>query len=91
MCQCPKKLVTKKEYGCFDHSDFPAHLLFTFDVCWGSLGLVSSETQVQQQIILDPDHLPDYPSVSYDYDLLCLSFVDKNLYVKPMCKHQGVS
>ena len=29
--------------------------------------LVSSGTQVQPQIILNPDYLPDYPSVSYDY------------------------
>ena len=29
--------------------------------------LVSSRTQVQQQIILDPDYLPDYLSVSYGY------------------------
>ena len=29
--------------------------------------LVSSGTQVQPQIILDPDYLPDYLSVSYDY------------------------
>ena len=29
--------------------------------------LVSSGTQVQLQIILNPDHLPDYLSVSYDY------------------------
>ena len=29
--------------------------------------LVSSGTQVQSQIILDPDYLPDYISVSYDY------------------------
>ena len=30
--------------------------------------LVSSGTQVQPQIIPDPDYLPDYLSVSYDYD-----------------------
>ena len=29
--------------------------------------LKSSGTQVQPQIILDPDYLPDYLSVSYDY------------------------
>ena len=28
--------------------------------------LVSSVTQVQPQIILDPDYLPNYLSVSYD-------------------------
>ena len=30
--------------------------------------LVSSETQVQPQIILEPHYLPDYLSVSYDYE-----------------------
>ena len=29
--------------------------------------LVSSGTQIQPQIILDPDYLPGYLSVSYDY------------------------
>ena len=29
--------------------------------------LVYSGTQVQPQIILDPDYLPESPSVSYDY------------------------
>ena len=29
--------------------------------------LISLGTQVQPQIILDPDYLPDYLSVSYDY------------------------
>ena len=38
MYQCSKKLVTYKKYFCFDHSDFSAHAMFTFDVCWGSLG-----------------------------------------------------
>ena len=38
MYQCPKKLITYKEYSCLDHRDFPAHSMFTFDVCWGSLG-----------------------------------------------------
>ena len=28
----------KRLYSCFDHSDFPAHSMFTFDVCWDSLG-----------------------------------------------------
>ena len=30
--------------------------------------LISSGTQVQPQIILNPDYLPDYFSVSYDYE-----------------------
>ena len=29
--------------------------------------LVSSGTQVQPQVILDPNYLPDYLSVSYGY------------------------
>ena len=36
--QYSKKLVTYKEYSCFDNSDFSAHSLFTFDVYRGSLG-----------------------------------------------------
>ena len=32
--------------------------------------LVSSGTQVQVQIIPDPDYFPDYLSVSYDYDII---------------------
>ena len=73
MYQCSKKLVTCKEHCCFDHSDFPAHSMFTFDVC-GTMyaevawALVSSGTQVQPQVILNPDYLPDYLSVSYDYN-----------------------
>ena len=35
------------------------------EVAWA---LVSSGTQVQPQIMLDPDNFPDYLSVSYDYD-----------------------
>ena len=34
------------------------------DVAWV---LVSSGTQVQPQVILNPDYLPDYLSVSYNY------------------------
>ena len=63
--QCSKKLVTYKEYCCFDHSDFPAHSMFTSDVA--EVAWVSSGTQVQPQVILDPDYLQDYLSVSYDY------------------------
>ena len=32
-----------------------------------ALVLVSSGTQVKPQIILDPEYLPDYLSISYDY------------------------
>ena len=38
MYQSSKKLVTYKEYSCFGYSDFPAHSMFTSDVCWDSLG-----------------------------------------------------
>ena len=40
------------------------HLMYA-EVAWV---LVSLGTQVQLQVILDPDYLPDYPSVSYDYE-----------------------
>ena len=40
--------------------------LMHFEVAWV---LVPLGTQVQQQIILDPDYLPKYLSVSYDYDI----------------------
>ena len=64
MYLCSKKQATYKEYSCFD---FPArsmlHLMYA-EVAWV---LVYSGTQVQSKIILDPDYLPDYPSVSYDF------------------------
>ena len=40
------------------------HLMY-FDVVWV---LVSSGAQLQQQMILDSDCLPDYLSVSFDYE-----------------------
>ena len=40
------------------------HLMIS-EVVWL---LVSSGTQALPQIILDPDYLPDYLSVCYDYD-----------------------
>ena len=39
------------------------HLMYA-EVAWV---LVSLGTQVQPQVILDPDYLPDYLSVYYDY------------------------
>ena len=47
--------------------DFPAHPMFPFDELWVAWVLVSSEIQVQPQIILHSDYLPHYLSVSYDY------------------------
>ena len=38
--------------------------LMNSEVAWV---LISSGTQVQPQIILDPGYLPDYLPVSYDY------------------------
>ena len=70
MYQCSKKLVTGKEHCHFDHSDFPAHSMFTFDVCWGSLGT----SIFQLQVILDPDYLPDYLSISYMTMVLQMMF-----------------
>ena len=43
--------------------------LINGEVAWV---LVSLGTQVQLQVILDPDYLRDCLSVSYDYDLLQL-------------------
>ena len=40
------------------------HLMYA-EVAWV---VVSSGTQVQPQVKLNPDYLPDYISVSYDYD-----------------------
>ena len=62
-------LVTYKEYCCFDHSDTfryiqCLHLMYAA-VAWV---LVFSVSQVQPQLILDADYLPDYRSLSYDYD-----------------------
>ena len=82
--QCSKRLVTCKEHCCFDHSDFPAHSMFTSDVCWGTLGTSIFGTQVQQQVILDPDYLPDYLSVSYDYGYtyVQIKFLDNFFFQK---------
>ena len=41
------------------------HLMYS-EVAWV---LVSSGTQVQSHVKPDPDYLPDYLSVSYDYDV----------------------
>ena len=65
MYQCSKKLVTCKclTILTFQHIQC-LHLMYA-EVAWV---LVSSGTQVQPQIIPDPDYLPDYLCVSYDYD-----------------------
>ena len=42
------------------------HLMYA-EIAWL---LVPWGTQVQPQVIIDPDYLPDYLSVSYDYDII---------------------
>ena len=49
------------------------HLMYA-EVAWV---LVSSGTQAQSQVILDPDYLPGYLSVSYDYDSFEILHVEK--------------
>ena len=67
MYQCSTKLVKYEKRSCFDHLNFQhiqcLHWMYA-EVAWV---LVSTRTQVQPQIILDPDCLPDYLSVCYDY------------------------
>ena len=57
MYQSSKELLT------FRHIQY-LHLMYA-EIAWV---LVSSRTQIQPQVILDPDYLPDYLSISYDYD-----------------------
>ena len=44
--------------------------------------LLSSGTQVQPQIIVHPDYLPDYFSVSYDFDFTSDSYAAYTLKYK---------
>ena len=57
--------------------------------------LVSSRNQVRPQVILESDYLPDYLSISYDYDKIketdhkmCFPAVSrkKNIYFDLNCK-----
>ena len=50
--------------------------------------LASLRTQVQPQIIPDPDYLPDYLSVSYDYDAINHSIKQSLLLCSlcPLCR-----
>ena len=86
--QCPKKLVKYKEYSCFDHSDFSAHSVFTFDMCCSSLGTVSLGTQVQPKIILDPVYLPDYFFVSDDYEITMITRQNGPIFL--MCSSSSI-
>ena len=47
------------------------HLMYS-EVAWV---LVSSRTKVQSKIILEPDELPDYLSVSYDYKTMKICLI----------------
>ena len=51
------------------------HLMYA-EVAWV---LVSSGTQVKPQVILDPNYLPDYPFLAYDYDF-CNSVNNQTIY-----------
>ena len=68
MYQYSKKLVKYKEYTAvltiltFRH--IQCLQLMYAEVAWE---LVSSRTQVQLHMIPDPDYLPDYLCVSYEY------------------------
>ena len=44
--------------------------------------LVSSGTKAQPQVILDPDYLPDYLSVCYDYETNLLLILKLIISVK---------
>ena len=61
--------------------------MFTFDVFWGNCVLVSSRAQTQLQIILNPDYLPEYLYISYDYDIWHFMFAFHNGFNKlfPSC------
>ena len=52
--------------------------LMNSEIAWV---LVSSGSQAQLQIILDPDYLPEYLSVSYDYEQNLEKFVIVRKYV----------
>ena len=58
MYQSSKELLT------FRHIQY-LHLMYA-EIAWG---LVSLGVHVQPQVIVDPDYLPDYLSISYGYDL----------------------
>ena len=72
MYQCSKKLVKYKEYSCFDHSDFPAHSMFTFDVCWGSLG-TSIFRNSSSAANNTRSRLPSRLSISDDYEITMIT------------------
>ena len=56
-----------KNYSCFNFSANLTLHLMSAKVAWV---LLSSETQVQPRVILDPGYLPDYLSVPYNYVII---------------------
>ena len=58
------------------------HLLYS-EVAWV---LVSSGTQVQLQTILEPDYLPGYLSVSYDYVVSYTTVISVTPFIKQKSK-----
>ena len=58
------------------------HLLYS-EVAWV---LVSSGTQVQLQAILEPDYLPGYLSVSYDYVVTYTTVISIKPFIKQKSK-----
>ena len=78
MYQCSKKLVKYKEYSCFDQH-IQCFYLMHAEVAWV---LVSSETQFQPQVILNPDHLLYYLSVSYDYGSFKFYLIMQGIAIK---------
>ena len=72
-----KKLVTRRIYT--------IHLMNSEET-WV---LVSSGTQVQPQIILDPDYPPDNLSVSYDYGGSRVIYSYKSIIYNRSLAHRG--
>ena len=75
MYQCSKLLVSYLTILTFTQIQC-LHLMHA-ELAWV---LVSSGTQVQSQIILDIDYIPDYPSVSYDYDFMLETDFKGNMF-----------
>ena len=65
MYQCSKKLKKYKVLTILTFRHIQCLHLMYAEVAWVQ---VSSGTEVQPQIMLDPDYFPDYLSISYDYD-----------------------
>ena len=79
MYQSSKRLITYKEYSCFEYSDFPADSMFTSDVYWDSLGtsiLGNSSSAGSNTRSRLPSRL------SFRFLWLCLSI---QAFLSPLC------